>query len=89
VVQLLCGSLARLFGQKESASHDIEEAPAAYAGPDHPQAGRGQQAAGRGPGTRRGVPASVEVAELTWHRWIAQYGGMKASDARRLKELEA
>jgi hypothetical protein len=26
----------------------------------------------------------LEVAELTWHRWIAQYGGMKASDAKRL-----
>jgi transposase-like protein len=30
----------------------------------------------------------LEVAESTWHRWIAQYGGMKASDAKRLKELE-
>ena len=25
----------------------------------------------------------------TWHRWVARYGGMKASDAKRLKELEA
>ena len=31
----------------------------------------------------------LEVAESTWHRWLAQYGGMKASDAKRLKELEA
>ena len=31
----------------------------------------------------------VEVAESTWHRWVAQYGGMKANDAKRLKELEA
>ena len=31
----------------------------------------------------------LEVAESTWHRWLAQYGGMKADDARRLKELEA
>jgi hypothetical protein len=23
------------------------------------------------------------------HRWLAQYGGMKASDAKRLEELEA
>jgi putative transposase len=29
-----------------------------------------------------------EIAESTWHRWVAQYGGMKASDAKRLKELE-
>jgi putative transposase len=31
----------------------------------------------------------LEVADSTWHRWLAQYGGMKASDAKRLKELEA
>ncbi len=31
----------------------------------------------------------LQVAESTWHRWLAQYGGMKASDAKRLKELEA
>jgi putative transposase len=30
----------------------------------------------------------LEIAESTWHRWVAQYGGMKASDAKRLKELE-
>jgi len=32
------------------------------------------------------VRASVE---LTWHRWRAQYGDMKANDAKRLKELES
>jgi len=31
----------------------------------------------------------LEIAESTWHRWRAQYGGMKANDAKRLKELEA
>ena len=30
----------------------------------------------------------LEIAESTWHRWLSQYGGMKASDAKRLKELE-
>src|SRR5829696_5332162 len=30
----------------------------------------------------------LEVAESTWHRWLAQYGGMKANDAKRLKQLE-
>lgn len=30
----------------------------------------------------------LEITESTWHRWVAQYGGMKASDAKRLKELE-
>jgi hypothetical protein len=31
----------------------------------------------------------LEIAESTWHRWLAQYGGMKANDAKWLKELEA
>ena len=30
----------------------------------------------------------LEIAESTWHRWLAQYGAMKASDAKRFKELE-
>ena len=30
----------------------------------------------------------LEIGESTWRRWLAQYGGMKASDAKRLKELE-
>ncbi len=32
---------------------------------------------------------ALTVAESTWHRWLSQYSGMKASDAKRLKELEA
>jgi transposase-like protein len=31
----------------------------------------------------------LAIAESTWHRWLAQYGGMKASDAKRLQELES
>jgi len=34
------------------------------------------------------VCQQLEVAEATFHRWRNQYGGMKASDAKRLKELE-
>ena len=30
-----------------------------------------------------------QIAESTWNRWRATYGGMKADAARRLKELEA
>ncbi len=30
----------------------------------------------------------LEIAESTWHRWVAQYGGMKANDAKKLKDLE-
>ncbi len=28
------------------------------------------------------------ISEQTFHRWRNQYGGMKADDAKRLKELE-
>jgi putative transposase len=34
------------------------------------------------------VVRHLEVTESTWHRWRTQYGGMKADDAKRLKELE-
>jgi hypothetical protein len=30
----------------------------------------------------------LEITEATWFRWRAQYGGMKADEAKRLKELE-
>lgn len=31
---------------------------------------------------------SLGVSEQTFHRWRNQYGGMKADDAKRLKQLE-
>ena len=34
------------------------------------------------------VCQKLEVSEQTFHRWRHQYGGMKAQDAKRLKELE-
>jgi putative transposase len=30
----------------------------------------------------------LEISEQTYDRWRNQYGGMKADDAKRLKELE-
>jgi len=30
----------------------------------------------------------LEISEATWNRWRAQYGGMKADGAKRLRELE-
>ncbi len=30
----------------------------------------------------------LEVSEPTFHRWRNQYGGMKAEEVKRLKELE-
>jgi len=35
-----------------------------------------------------GICRHLEVSEQTYHRWRNQYGGMKADDAKRLKELE-
>ena len=34
------------------------------------------------------IARHLEVSEQTYHRWRNQYGGMKANDAKRLKELE-
>ena len=34
------------------------------------------------------VLQALEVSEATFHRWRAQYGGMKAEEAVRLKRLE-
>jgi len=34
------------------------------------------------------VAKELEVSENTFHRWRAEYGGMKADDVKRLKGLE-
>jgi putative transposase len=35
------------------------------------------------------VVKQLEVSEQTYFRWRSQFGGMKAEDVKRLKELEA
>jgi putative transposase len=43
-------------------------------------------------GTGSGIAAVCQkmgVSEQTFHRWRNQYGGMKADEMRRLRELEA
>lgn len=35
------------------------------------------------------VAAKLGVSEVTFNRWRNQYGGMKAEEMKRLKELEA
>jgi transposase-like protein len=35
------------------------------------------------------VAKHLEISEQTYHRWRNKYGGLKADDARRLKELSA
>ena len=42
---------------------------------------------GRGMGVAEVVKA-LEVSEVTYYRWRKEYGGMKVSQAKRLKELE-
>lgn len=34
------------------------------------------------------VCQKIGVSEQTFHRWRNQYGGLKANEAKRLKELE-
>lgn len=34
------------------------------------------------------VLQALEISEATYHRWRTQYGGMKAEEAKRLKQLE-
>ena len=34
------------------------------------------------------VLRELEVSESSWARWRGQYGGMKADEAKRLRELE-
>ncbi len=44
------------------------------------------------PGEHRSIDRQqlrhLEVSEATWNRWRNQYGGMKATEAKRLRELE-
>ena len=35
------------------------------------------------------VCQKLGVSEATFHRWQARFGGLKADEAKRLKELEA
>ena len=34
------------------------------------------------------VCRALEISDQTWHRWRAQYGGLKADDAEQLKALQ-
>jgi putative transposase len=49
------------------------------------------RAAERMLGEGKTIPEAAKelgISEQTYHRWRNQYGGMKADDAKRLKELE-
>ena len=59
----------------------------AHPGADDPQAPRGRKLLNEGNNIDE-VSKHLEVSAPTWHRWVAQYGGMKGEDAKRLRELE-
>jgi putative transposase len=89
VVQLLCDSVARMFGQGR-IGNDMASKKRRRHTPDQiiRKLAEGNKLLASGQELDV-VCRHLEVAESTWHRWVAQYGGMKASDAKRLKELEA
>jgi transposase-like protein len=47
----------------------------------------GEKLLGEGKGIDE-MARHLEITESTWHRWRNQYGGMKAGDAKKLKELK-
>jgi putative transposase len=64
-----------------------DEATQAHAGAGDPQAAEAERLIGEG----KTIPEAAKelgISEQTYHRWRNQYGGMKANDAKRLKELE-
>ena len=64
-----------------------DDSTTTHTGADCPQAPRGRSGAERGRDLAA-VSRHLEVSEQTYHRWRAQYGGMRADDTKRLKELE-
>ena len=73
----------------ENGSKELSHvATQAYAGAGRPQAEGGRRLLGEGIELPE-VFKQLEVSEQTYYRWRNQFGGMKAEDVKRLKELEA
>ena len=72
-------------GRKARQDHGDKETAQPRAG--RAQADGGRSAAGRGQGHRGGVPRTG-LSEATYHRWRNQFDGLKAEEAKRLKDLE-
>jgi hypothetical protein len=70
-------------GRLDDDDHQEE----ALAGAGRTQARTGGQDAGRGEGSRRRC-RELAISEQTYYRWRNQFGGLKADDAKRLKDLE-
>jgi putative transposase len=84
-----------------AGGHDHDEASPSYAraDPDHRQGGpqrrrpvrklrEGDRLLNEGKDLTE-VLRELEVSESSWNRWRSQYGGMKANEAKRLRELES
>jgi hypothetical protein len=81
----LSESLIAPLGAGRLDEHDDEETTQSGAG--------GAEADDRGPAAGGGqdvaaVCRELGVSEPTYHRWRNQFGGLKADDAKRLKDLE-
>jgi putative transposase len=72
-------------GRKARQDHGDKEA--AQPGADRAQADGSRSAAAEGKDTAA-VCRELGVSEATYHRWRNQFGGLKAEDVRRLKDLE-
>jgi putative transposase len=73
------------MGGKSQQDYGGEEAAQPRA--DCAQADGSRSAAGRGKDTAA-VSRELAVSEATYHRWRDQFSGLKAEDAKRLKDLE-
>ena len=77
---------AQVSGKEDNRSDGTCETPA-YAGADLRKLREADRLLGEGQEVAL-VAKKLEVSEQTLHRWRVQYGGLKADDAKRLKELE-
>lgn len=76
-----------MSGEEDNRSDGTACEAAANAGADHQEAARGRRLLGEGQEVALAAK-QFEVSEQTLHRWRLQYGGLRADDAKRLKELE-
>ena len=84
MVHLLWESKAQHDGHEGT---DHGEATPAHARADRAQLREGDRLLNEGKDITE-VVRHLEIAESTWNRWRSQYGGMKADEAKRLRQLE-
>ena len=88
MVQSLWDSVARVFGQEESTTTWHRTSAGGIRRIIIRKLAEGNKLLASGQELAE-VCRHLEIAESTWHRWLARYGGMKANEAKRRKELEA